>query len=90
MDTGFPTLLSVQKEESTTAPKKKKKKVKLKVKKKGLVQSDSTLAEDDKGKAAGSGSKVGAVKVGLIQNNKVAQENPRIREVSPTPAGKYE
>ncbi|XP_015283516.1 PREDICTED: ADP-ribosylation factor-like protein 13A [Gekko japonicus] len=74
-----------QKEERTTAPRKKKKKVKLKMKKKGLVQSDGTLAEDDKGKMAAGGSKVGAIG-GLIQNNRVAQENPRIRETS-TPAG---
>ncbi|XP_077164169.1 ADP-ribosylation factor-like protein 13A [Paroedura picta] len=75
-----------QKEERTTAPRKKKKKVKLKMKKKGLVQSDSPLAEDDKGKMAASGSKIGAI-IGLLQNNRVAQENPRIREMSPTPAG---
>uniref|UniRef100_A0ACB8FWY4 Uncharacterized protein n=1 Tax=Sphaerodactylus townsendi TaxID=933632 RepID=A0ACB8FWY4_9SAUR len=75
-----------QKEERTMAPKKKKRKVNLKMKKKGSVQSSSTLAEDVKGKMAASGSKCGAIG-GLIQNNKVAQENPRIRETSPTPAG---
>ncbi|XP_060105689.1 ADP-ribosylation factor-like protein 13A [Heteronotia binoei] len=74
-----------QKEEGTTAPKKKKKKVKLKMKK-GLVQSDSTLAADDKHKMEVSGSKVGTI-LGLIQKNRVAQENPRIHETSPTPAG---
>nr|XP_056715767.1 ADP-ribosylation factor-like protein 13A [Euleptes europaea] len=71
-----------QEEDITTAPKKKKK-VKLKMKKKVSVQSSSTLARDDKGKIAASGSKGGAIG-GLIQNNRVAQENPRIRETSPT------
>ncbi|XP_054852871.1 ADP-ribosylation factor-like protein 13A [Eublepharis macularius] len=75
-----------RKEEKTTAPKKRKRKVKLKMKKKGLVQSQSTLAEDDNGKTAASGGKGGAIG-GLIQSNRVAQENPRGRKTSPTPAG---
>ncbi|XP_062997813.1 ADP-ribosylation factor-like protein 13A [Elgaria multicarinata webbii] len=75
-----------QKEEKALASKKRKGKVKLKVKKKSLVQSEDTLAEDDSGKLAMSGSKVGAI-AGLLHSNKVAQENPRGSETSPPPPG---
>ncbi|XP_053230228.1 ADP-ribosylation factor-like protein 13A isoform X2 [Podarcis raffonei] len=73
-------------EEMPVASKKKKGKLKLKVKKKGLVQSENTLTEDDSAKAAGSGSKVGGVTV-CRPSNKVAQENPRVLETAAPPAG---
>nr|XP_028571748.1 ADP-ribosylation factor-like protein 13A isoform X2 [Podarcis muralis] len=73
-------------EEMPVASKKKKGKLKLKVKKKSLVQSENTLTEDDSAKAAASGSKVGGVTV-RRPSNKVAQENPRVLESTPPPAG---
>ncbi|CAI5793607.1 ADP-ribosylation factor 13A isoform X4 [Podarcis lilfordi] len=73
-------------EEILVASKKKKGKLKLKVKKKSLVQSENTLTEDDSAKAAASGSKVGGVTV-RRPSNKVAQENPRVLESAPPPAG---
>lgn len=79
----FPKNNPSQKEDQLASPQKRKRKVKLKMRKKSSVQSESTLADGDTSKTAEGGSKTGAIG-GLLHSNKVAQENPK--ETSPPPA----
>ncbi|KAJ6663305.1 hypothetical protein lerEdw1_010441 [Lerista edwardsae] len=83
-----PQNIPAQKEDHGVAPQKRKKKVKLKTRKKGSVQSESTLPKGDHSKTAEGGSKNGAIG-SLLHSNKVAQENPTIKETSPPQAGEH-
>ncbi|XP_025063251.1 ADP-ribosylation factor-like protein 13A [Alligator sinensis] len=80
----FLHLFSAQKEEGTKVIKKKK--VKVKIKKKGLVQSRSTT-EEEEGKLE-AGENRASAGIGLLHSNRVGQENPSSQETAPPFAGK--